>query len=243
MSQSILYSGTKNASSWALRAWLALRAAGVPFQEQVVDIRRPQRFQELAAIGRFSPPAMVPVLVVDGTVIFDSLAIMEYANDCCGSSLLPDEPLDRAQARALVAWQHSGLSNIAPRISFESAFYRLKRSLTEVEIAETARLFNWLEPLLQRSRRPYLFGALSLADCALTPTVVRLLRHDVPLDRWPLCNEWSAHVLEHPLVREWLEVADGLQPIWYDEYLMPGTRIDLHPSFPAANAEQPDARR
>ena len=46
-----LYSGTKNASSWAMRAWLALREAGIDFDEEVVDIRRPQRFANLERIG------------------------------------------------------------------------------------------------------------------------------------------------------------------------------------------------
>src|SRR3546814_3026451 len=55
----LLYSGTKNASSWAMRAWLALREAGVVFEEEVVDIRRPQRFANLDRIGAFSPPAKI----------------------------------------------------------------------------------------------------------------------------------------------------------------------------------------
>ena len=84
-----LYSGTRNASSWAFRAWLALREAGVQFDEEVVDIRRPQRLGNLARIGAFSPPAAVPVLVHGDTVIFDSLAIMEYANELGGGTLLP----------------------------------------------------------------------------------------------------------------------------------------------------------
>lgn len=72
----ILHSGTRNASSWAFRAWLALKEAGIDFDEEVVDIRRPQRMENLARIRRFSPPGAVPVLVDDGMVIFDSLAIM-----------------------------------------------------------------------------------------------------------------------------------------------------------------------
>ena len=87
MATPILYSGTKNASSWAMRAWLALREARIEFTEEVVDIRRPQRFINLARIGAFSPPAMVPVLVDGNTVIADSLAIMEFANDLAGGAL------------------------------------------------------------------------------------------------------------------------------------------------------------
>ena len=71
----ILYSGTRNASSWAFRAWLALREGGVAFEERIVDIRRPQRFENLAKIATFSPPGAVPVLVDDETVIYDSLGI------------------------------------------------------------------------------------------------------------------------------------------------------------------------
>lgn len=55
MSVPILYSGTRNASSWAMRAWLALREAGIEFSEEIIDIRRPQRFTNLARIGTFSP--------------------------------------------------------------------------------------------------------------------------------------------------------------------------------------------
>ena len=32
----ILYSGTRNASSWAFRAWLALREQGIDFEERIV---------------------------------------------------------------------------------------------------------------------------------------------------------------------------------------------------------------
>src|ERR1700755_892918 len=105
-----LYSGTRNASSWAMRAWLALKEAGVTFEEEVVDIRQPQRFANLARIAGFPPPAAVPVLVVDGDTIFDSLAIMEYANEQAGGRLLPAAPLDRARARSVLAWQQRGLA-------------------------------------------------------------------------------------------------------------------------------------
>jgi glutathione S-transferase len=87
-----LYSGTRNASSWAFRAWLALKEANIPFEEVIVDIRKPQRLANLAKISEFSAPGAVPVLIDDNTVIYDSLAIMEYANDLSGGQLLRDSP-------------------------------------------------------------------------------------------------------------------------------------------------------
>lgn len=226
MAVPILYSGTKNASSWAMRAWLALKEAKVDFVEEVVDIRRPQRFSNLLSIGRIAPPAAVPVLVVDGIAIFDSLAIMEFANDASDGALLPSDHLNRARARSVLAWQHSGLSNICARISFESAFYPLKHPLTASEQAETSRLFDHLEPLLDASGGPFLFGAVSLADLALVPAVVRLVRHRVDLRDHPLTEMWTRSILALPSVVEWLETADVLPHIWYDDYLIPNTPFD-----------------
>src|SRR3546814_15181736 len=94
-----------------------------------------------------------------------------------------------------MAWQHSGLSGICARISFESAFYPLKRSLTDTECAEAARLFACLEETLQLSGGPYLFGRLSLADLMLVPTVVRLTRPHRDLASWPLSRNWQADLL------------------------------------------------
>lgn len=222
MALPILYSGTKNASSWAMRAWLALRAAKFDFDEQVVDIRRPQRFEGLARIGRISPSRSVPVLVMDDVAIFDSLAIMEFANDVASGDLLPVDALARARARSIIAWQHAGLSGICHRLSFESSFYPNKRHLTSTEISDCGRLFAYLEHILSTSEGPFLFGRASLADFALTPTVIRLSRHDPPMDSFPLTNMWTNAVLDHLLVREWLSEADRLPHIWFDDYLIPG---------------------
>jgi glutathione S-transferase len=214
----ILYSGTKNASSWSLRAWLALREAAVEFAEQVIDIRRPQRSENLARIAQFSPPGAVPVLVDDGIVIFDSLAIMEYANELGGGRLLPQGPQQRAHARSLLAWQHSGLSGLCPQLSFESAFYPDRRAMSAAEIADAARLFAAWERELDVSRGPWLTGALSLADLAFVPTVVRIMAHAPRLDAWPSTRTWSERLLALNSVREWLEEAACLPPVRLDDY-------------------------
>lgn len=213
----ILYSGTRNASSWAFRAWLALKEAGVDFDEEVVDIRRPQRIANLDRIRTFSPPGAVPVLVDEGTVIFDSLAIMEYANDFAGGKLLPARVLERAHARSLLAWQHSGLSRLCPRLSFESAFYPDRRAMTSAELGDAARIFDVWEQELARSGGPFLCGALSLADLAFMPTVVRLDAHMLDTSRWPLSTAWMRSVLARGTVREWMEQARRLPPVVLDD--------------------------
>lgn len=217
----ILYSGTKNASSWAMRTFLALREAGIPFEEKVVDIRRPQRFRNLAEIGKFAPPAAVPVLVFEDDVIFDSLAIMEFANEVAGGRLLPSSLVQRARARSMMAWQHSGLSSICPRLSFESAFYPDKRALSPEEKKQIAFLFEVWECELQKNKGDFLFGELSLADLNFVPSILRLMRHKVDTQNFPKVAQWTERILALASVREWLAEADLLPPVWYDDYLLP----------------------
>lgn len=213
----ILYSGTRNASSWAFRAWLALKEAGVAFDEEVVDIRTPQRFANLDRIRAFSPPGAVPVLVDEGVVIFDSLAIMEYANELAGGALLPAGTRERAHARSLLAWQHGGLSGLCPRLSFESAFYPDRRAMTDAERDDAARIFDAWEQALARSGGPFLCGALSLADLAFMPTVVRLDAHAPDMARWPLSAAWMQSMLARDTVREWMDEARSLPAVVLDD--------------------------
>jgi glutathione S-transferase len=213
-----LYSGTRNASSWAFRAWLALKEADIPFVEIVVDIRKPQRIANLAKIAEFSPPGAVPVLVDADTVIYDSLAIMEYANDLSGGRLLPKDLKRRARARSLASWQHSGFSGLCPRLSFESSFYPDRRSMSDDEISESGRIFRVWEQELSRSSGPYLVGELSLADLCFVPTVIRLAAHVSSLEPWPLCMAWTRLLLERPTVQEWLNEANSLPPVYPDGY-------------------------
>ena len=215
----VLYSGTRNASSWAMRAWLALREQNIEFEEHIIDLRKPQRFKQLAMVGEISPAASVPVLVTDSATVFDSSAIMEFASEHGEQSLLPDDTELRARARSFVAWQHSGLSSICPRLSFESSFYPDRRALIDEEVSDCNRLFAVLENELLTHGGPYLFGDLSLADLALAPTVIRLDAHSPNFDDWPQTAHWFENVLSRATVCEWLDEARSLPHIWFDDYL------------------------
>ena len=214
----ILYSGTRNASSWAFRAWLALREQNIEFQEFIVDIRRPQRWQGLSQLGEFSPPAAVPALVDDGFVIYDSSAIMEYANELGDVSLLPQNVKLRARARSHVAWQHSTLGKICSGLSFESSFYPDKKALSFDEKANAEFLYSVWEKELTDHGGPYLIGDYSLADIALVPSVLRLTSHHIVGAKWPLTSKWAKRLLARPLVKEWLEEAYKLPPIYHEGY-------------------------
>ena len=209
----ILYIGTKNASSWALRAWLALREQAIEFEERLVDLRRPQRIEALARIAEFSPPGAVPVLIDGDVVIFDSLAIMEYASEIGDKPLLPADSRLRARARSLVAWVHSGLSGICGNLSFESVFFPAPRGMTPDEIQQARRIQAVWDGELARSGGPYLMGELSLADLAFVPVVQRLQAHGAKTDPFAHAGPWIDRLMARPAVVEWMREALMLPPV------------------------------
>lgn len=217
----VLYTGNRNASSWAFRAWLALKEQSIPFEEVIVDIRRPQRWTNLAEIGQFSPPAAVPVLNEDGFIIYDSMAIIEYANELGGHTLMPADIKARARARSLASWQHSTFSRVCPCLSFESAFYPDKKILSADEIRAIEHIYNVWEASITQFSGQYLVGDYSLADIMFVPSVVRFTSHYKANERWPKVQGWINSLLSRPFVKEWLDEAQQLEPIY-----LPGYRND-----------------
>jgi glutathione S-transferase len=68
--------GNKNYSSWSLRPWIAMRHAGIVFDEEVIPLYEPGSREKVL---KYSPTGKVPVLVDGDTVIWESLAILDHA--------------------------------------------------------------------------------------------------------------------------------------------------------------------
>ena len=109
-----LYIGNKNYSSWSMRPWVLMRQSGISFEEVML------RFDSFEADSSFkqqvlalSPAGKVPLLVDDGLVIWDSLAICEYlAERFPDKHLWPQNGTQRARARSLVAEMHSSFNTL-----------------------------------------------------------------------------------------------------------------------------------
>ena len=67
--------GNKNYSSWSMRPWIAMKAAGIPFEETVISLDAPD-FK--ARVGAVSGTGKVPVLSDGNVHVWESLAILEY---------------------------------------------------------------------------------------------------------------------------------------------------------------------
>lgn len=165
--------GNKNTSSWSLRPWLALRHAGIAFSEVNIDLRAPDA---KAQILRHSPSGKVPALLVDGRVIWDSLAILEFLAEAHpGAGLWPTTAEARAHARAAAAEMHSGFQALREHCPMDFLGRAPKASLPEPVAADVRRIIAIWQECRRRHGQggAFLFGSFSAADAMYAPVASR----------------------------------------------------------------------
>lgn len=202
--------GNWNYSSWSLRAWLALRMAGVEFDVERVLLYQPDTRAKILA---HSGAGTVPILRCDGLVLSESLAIGEYAAELAPEARLwPDDVAKRARARAVATEMHGGFPAVRQALPFNFCG-RAKRApvLSDDARAQLARIESlWTECRQQHGRGgPFLFGRFSVADAMYAPVVSRLRTYGVPVGDvaqayadavWALraMQEWGAQAAREP---------------------------------------------
>lgn len=182
MSEVLLYSFRR--CPYAMRARLALRYCGVPVR--IIEVSLKAKPAEMLAL---SPKGTVPVLSVDGAVIDESLAVMQWAlvrHD-------PDDWLLQGDPAVLelIAENDHGFKYQLDRYKYAE---RYPEQPMEAYRAAGEVFLRKLEQLL--AQREYLLADHpSLADMALAP-FVRQFAH---VDR-----EWFAGA-PYPRLQRWLE--------------------------------------
>jgi glutathione S-transferase len=166
--------GDKNTSSWSLRPWLALRHAGIPFEEINLKLRQPDT---KAQILRYSPAGKVPTLLTDdGQAIWDSLAILEYLAEAHPEAKLWPHQCDaRALARSVSAEMHAGFAALREHCPMELLARTPMATLPDVVSAEVRRIVALWRDCRRRfgASGPLLFGAFTAADAMYAPVVSR----------------------------------------------------------------------
>jgi glutathione S-transferase len=195
-----LYVGTRHLSSWSLRAFLALHHVGVPFDEVVVELDRPDSHDRLRAV---TPSGRVPAMVHDGLLVWDSLAICEYlAETFPEAQLWPRERDARAHARAVSAEMHSGFGAMRANLSMDLRTSRPGEGHTPEALADCARVMEiWRDCRARAGAGPYLFGAFSIADCMFAPVTTRFATYAVPMD--DVAEAYVATIAASPGMRAW----------------------------------------
>ncbi len=171
--------GNKNYSSWSMRPWIAMKVAGIPFDEEVISLYVDGSREEIL---KRSPAGKVPILIDGDVRVWESLAILEYvAEKFPGFGLWPSDPAARAHARAISTEMHAGFVPLRQECGMN--FWRPpgKRALSPGALANIARIQDiWTEA---RTRfgggGPFLYGKFSAADAMYAPIVQRFTTYQV----------------------------------------------------------------
>src|SRR5207342_444724 len=92
--------GNKNYSSWSMRPWIALKAAGIAFDEVVLPLYTDDPADK-QRIRHYSPAGKVPILIDGAVTTWDSLAIIEYlAEKFPQKGFWPTDAAARAHSRS-----------------------------------------------------------------------------------------------------------------------------------------------
>ena len=202
--------GNCNYSSWSLRAWIALRAAEIEFQVERVPLYQPDTRERILA---HNAAGTVPVLKHGALVLWESLAICEYAAELAPAARLwPEERETRALARSVATEMHGGFPAMRQAIPLNfSGLAKRVPTLSDDARAQIARIQALWSACLRRPGRsgPFLFGRFSVADAMYAPVVSRFRTYPVPLADpvrayvdavWdlPAMQEWGALAAREP---------------------------------------------
>ena len=202
--------GNKNYSSWSLRPWIAMKSAGIAFDEKVIPLYQPGSREQIL---RFSPAGKVPVLIDGDNAIWESLAILEYlAEKFPAAKLWPADVHARGVARSIAHEMHGGFQALRRNCPMNMWLPPKKRPQGEEVTAEVRRIETlWGEARARFGRGgPFLFGTFGAADAMYAPVVARL--HNYGIEVGDGARAYMAAVMALPAWGEWREAA--LQEPW-----------------------------
>ncbi len=182
MSDYTLIIGNKNYSSWSLRPWLAMKVAGIEFDEKMILLFDDDWKANIAAV---SPSGKVPVLKHGDLTIVETLAILEYlAERHPEKGLWPTDQKARAMARSISCEMHAGFGNLRNNMPMNIRRLTPGEGMGEGVAGDIARISEiWNECRSKYGAGgDFLFGSFTNADAMFAPVVSRLTNFAVELD-------------------------------------------------------------
>jgi glutathione S-transferase len=203
--------GNKNYSSWSFRPWIAMKVAGIPFDEEVISLDA-KDFKP--RVTKVSGTGKVPALADGQVMVWESLAILEYvAERFPNARLWPADPAARAYARAIAAEMHAGFVPLRRLLPMNMWRPVQKRDLTPDVQSNVRRIEAiWTDCRMRYGAGGvFLFGAFGAADAMFAPVVSRFHTYSVEVNAvaqaymdavmaLPAWGEWRAAALKEPWV-------------------------------------------
>ena len=195
----------KNYSSWSMRAWVLLKQAGIAFDEIQLKFTDEGR---LPGVEAYTPARQVPVLLLDGEPVWDTLAICETVAELFPEKVLwPADARARQVARSICAEMHAGFRSLRSAMPMNIRAAHPGKGMSPAVQKEIDRIVAiWADC---RARfgdgGGLLFGQFTVADAYYAPVMSRFLTYAVALPA--AAQAYTEAVLALPAVREWMAQA------------------------------------
>ena len=208
-----LYQGTKYYSSWAMRPWVLMREAEIPFKDEEPVI---QPFEHIGALEQLvldnaitdKMPVLVDHQVQDNLLIWDTLAICDYlAEEFPEKQLWPADTAARAQARSICGQMHSGFVALRTHLPMNLCRDQALTDIPAEALADIQRICSLWADCRARfgSDGPFLFGHASIADAFYAPVASRLRSYRVELP--DVAAAYVETIYQWPAFQRWLQAA------------------------------------
>jgi maleylacetoacetate isomerase len=206
MTRPILYDYTRSSAAYRIR--IALNLKGVDYESRQISLL--DGAQRDDAYRSVNPQGLVPALEIDGHLLTQSLAIMDYLDARFPEpDFVPDAPADRAHVLAMAL---TIACDIHPLNNLRVLKY-LAGTLGVDEAQKNAWYGQWITEgfaALEATAAPragkFLFGDTpTTADILLVPQMFNARRFKVPVDAYPTllradgnARELEAFASAHP---------------------------------------------
>jgi glutathione S-transferase len=192
--------GNKNYSSWSMRPWVLARQSAIAFEE--VPLKFEGASTRVVGIEPYSPTRKVPVLLVDGEPVWDSLAICETLAELHPEKQLWPAAADaRRVARSVCAEMHSGFQGLRGAMPMNIRASHPGKGRTPQSEKDIERVIAIWTSCRGRfgSSGEFLFGRFGVADAFYAPVATRFRTYGVSLP--PAAQAYADAVLAAAAVR------------------------------------------
>lgn len=171
-------------SSAAYRLRIAFNLAGIPYRAVPVDLVKGEHLG--AANAARNPQRLVPTVEIDGQVMTQSLAVIEYLHEAGHHEFLPQDALGRQKVRAL---SYAIAMEIHPVCNLSVARFA-------TEVADELTMQAWMQQFIPKGLTgfeamltgdgDYCYGdSVTMADLCLAPQIYNASRWEVDLAPFP----------------------------------------------------------